>query len=79
MPNDLHVLAALGIDPAHLDPAPDGPLRYSGDRDRIPPAGHYPCSSCGAPAVATCRRSIPGLGLRWQDSCRNCMIAGWSV
>ncbi|MFD5795579.1 hypothetical protein ACFWIO_18975 [Streptomyces diastatochromogenes] len=79
MRDDLQILATLGIDPARLDPAPGGPLRYSGSRDRISPPGRYPCSACGEPAVATCRRTIPGLGLRWQDSCRDCMIAGWRL
>ncbi|MFF8432345.1 hypothetical protein ACF07Y_45960 [Streptomyces sp. NPDC016566] len=77
MRDDLQILTALGIDPATLDPAPDGPLRYAGSRERIHPPGRHPCSACGAPAVATCRRTIPDLGLRWQDSCRDCMIAGW--
>ncbi|MGW7824460.1 hypothetical protein ACWGLF_41755 [Streptomyces puniciscabiei] len=79
MLNDLQILTALGIDPLALDPAPDGPLRHSGARERIDPPGRYPCSACGAPAVATCRRTIPGLGLRWQDSCRNCVIARWTL
>ncbi|MEU6366616.1 hypothetical protein ABZ876_12980 [Streptomyces sp. NPDC046931] len=34
MRDDLWILRALGIDPAKLDPAPDGPLRYSGARDQ---------------------------------------------
>ncbi|MFF4044982.1 hypothetical protein [Streptomyces sp. NPDC001816] len=79
MRDDLQILTALGIAPSALDPAPGGPLRFSGGRDRITPPGRYPCSACGAPAVATCRRTIPGLGLRWQDSCRDCMIAGWAL
>ncbi|MFE5407010.1 hypothetical protein ACFQ9Z_38185 [Streptomyces sp. NPDC056580] len=79
MRDDLHVLAALGIDPATLDPAPGGPLRYSGVRDRSHPPGRHRCSACGAPAVATRRLHAPGLGLRWQDSCRDCMIAGWKL
>ncbi|MEV7684442.1 hypothetical protein [Streptomyces bungoensis] len=77
--DDLYVLAAFGIDPARLDPAPDGPLRYSGAGDRIHPPGRHSCSACGTLAVATRRVHVPGLGLRWQDSCRDCMVAAWKL
>ncbi|GGU84382.1 hypothetical protein GCM10010260_16790 [Streptomyces filipinensis] len=73
MRDDLQILTALGIDPVAPDPAPDGLRHYSVARDRIHPPGRHRRSACGAPAVATCRRSIPGLGLRWQDSSRDCM------
>ncbi|MBA2951784.1 hypothetical protein [Streptomyces himalayensis] len=53
----------------------------SGYRARIYP--HSPtrarCSSCGELAVATRIVDVPGLGLRWHDSCRNCMIAGFKL
>ncbi|MDT0467107.1 MULTISPECIES: hypothetical protein [Streptomyces] len=75
MRDDLQILAALGIDPARLDRALEGPGRHSGYQARITPPTRRPCSRCGAPAVATCRRTIPGLGRRWQDSCRDCMVA----
>lgn len=72
MLDDVQILTALGIDPASLDPAPDVPPRLSGWQARVHPLSlmRRPCSACGEPAVATCRRAVPGLGLRWQDSCR---------
>ncbi|GHF13678.1 hypothetical protein GCM10014715_81580 [Streptomyces spiralis] len=81
MRDDLRTLAALGIDPASLDPAPDGPLRHPSSRARIHPLSpdHKRCSSCAAPAVATCRLDLPGFGLRWLDSCRDRMIAGFEL
>lgn len=79
MRDDLQILAALGIDPTRLDPAPDGPLRHSGYQARINPPTQAACSSCGAPAIATCRLTIPGLGRRWKDACRDCLLARWSA
>ncbi|WP_060905262.1 hypothetical protein [Streptomyces scabiei] len=79
MVSDLARLARLGIDPAVLEPAPVGPLRYSGYQSRIGPGpSHRSCSACGAPAVATRRIEVDGL-LRWLDSCRDCMVAGAQV
>ncbi|GGJ50460.1 hypothetical protein [Streptomyces brasiliensis] len=79
MRDDMRILAALGIDPAALEPAPEAPLRLSGWQARIHPLSltRRPCSSCGAPATATQVVSVPGSGLRWRDSCRNCMLAGF--
>ncbi|MDX2528072.1 hypothetical protein [Streptomyces europaeiscabiei] len=75
MASDLDRLARLGVDPAALEPAPDGPLRHSGYQARITPgARHRGCSACGKPAVATRRVEVDGL--RWLDSCRGCMVAG---
>lgn len=75
MARDLDRLAILGVDPAALEPAPDGPLRSSGYQDRITPGpSHRACSLCGRPAVAT--RRVEADGLRWLDSCRDCMLAG---
>ncbi|MER6984902.1 hypothetical protein [Streptomyces carpinensis] len=78
---DLLALAFLGIDPARLDPAPAGPPRTTGYRARIYP--HSPtrahCSSCGEPAIATRIVDLTGLGLRWHDWCRNCMVAGFKL
>jgi hypothetical protein len=73
MVSDLDRLTLLGIAPAVLEPAPAGPLRYSGYQSRISPGpSHRSCSACGAPAVAT--RRIEVEGLRWLDSCRDCML-----
>jgi hypothetical protein len=79
MRDDTRILDALGIDPAALEPAPDVPPRLSGWQARVHPLSwmRRPCSSCGEPAVATQVLSVPGLGLRWRDSCRDCMIAGF--
>jgi hypothetical protein len=75
MGGDVGRLAFLGVDPAALDPAPDGPLRRSGYQARINPGlSRRGCSVCGKPAVAT--RRIEVAGLRWLDSCRDCMLAG---
>lgn len=75
MASDLDRLTLLGIDPAVLEPAPAGPLRYSGYRCRIGPGpSRRSCSACGRPAVATRRIEVDGL--RWLDSCRDCMVAG---
>ena len=77
MPTDQQRLAFLGVNPAHLDPAPSDP-RAPGWRDRV--AYGQPtrrgCCSCRALAVATRIVDIPGLGRRWHDQCRDCMIAG---
>lgn len=74
MVDDLDRLARLGVDPATLEPAPDGPLRRSGYRARIIPGpSRRLCSACGKPAVAT--RRVDVQGLRWLDSCRDCMLA----
>ncbi|MBA4865986.1 hypothetical protein H1V43_32510 [Streptomyces sp. PSKA54] len=53
----------------------------SGYQARIYPHSPTParCSSRGEPAVATRIVDVPGLGLRWHDSCRNCMIAGFKL
>lgn len=78
MVDDLDRLARLGVDPAVLEPAPDGPLRHSGYRARITLGpSHRPCSACGKPAVAT--RRVDAGALRWLDSCRDCMLAGARV
>jgi hypothetical protein len=75
MVDDTDRLALLGVNPDALEPAPGGPLRYSGYRARITPGpSRRACSACGAPAVAT--RRIDVHGLRWLDSCRYCMITG---
>ncbi|MDX2757937.1 hypothetical protein [Streptomyces europaeiscabiei] len=75
MVDDLDRLARLGVDPAALEPAPDWPLRRSGYQARITPgSSRRGCSACGKPAVAT--RRIEADGLRWLDSCRDCMVAG---
>ncbi|MGW5477726.1 hypothetical protein [Streptomyces sp. NPDC004008] len=77
---DLQALAHLSIDPAQLQPAPAGPLRATGFQTRIHPGpSRRPCSACGQPAVATRIVDVPGLGLRWHDSCRDCMIAGFEL
>ena len=74
MASDLDRLTRLGVDPARLEPAPDGPLRHSGYQTRINPGpGHRNCSACGEPAVATCRLRVPDP--RWLDTCRDCMVA----
>ncbi|MFQ6148678.1 hypothetical protein ACLMNJ_37435 [Streptomyces seoulensis] len=80
MPDDLRVLTVLGIDPHVLEAAPDGPSRRAGFQVRIHPLSpeRRCCSSCGALAVATRRLDVPGLGLRWVDACRDCMIAAWT-
>ena len=75
MADNLDRLARLGVDPAALEPAPDGPLRRSGYRASIAPGpSHRLCSTCGKPAVAT--RRVDVQGLRWLDSCRGCMLGG---
>lgn len=75
MVSDVDRLEFLGVDPAALESAPDGPLRHSGYRPRITPGpDRRRCSACGAPAVAT--RRVDVRGLRWLDSCRDCMVAG---
>lgn len=75
MVDDLDRLARLGVDPAALEPAPNGPLRRSGYQARITPGpSHRLCSTCGKPAVATRRVEVDGL--RWLDSCRDCMLTG---
>lgn len=75
MVSDVDRLTLLGVDPAALEPAPDGPLRHSGYRVRITPSpDRRRCSACGTPAVATRRVNVQGL--RWLDSCRDCMVAG---
>ncbi|MER6979377.1 hypothetical protein [Streptomyces carpinensis] len=72
---------SFGIGPARLDPAPAEPVRKTGYRPRIHP--HSPtrarCSSCGEPAVATRIVDVPGPGLRWHDSCHDCMVAGFKL
>ncbi|MEV7130118.1 hypothetical protein [Streptomyces sp. NPDC093260] len=80
MPDDLRVLTVLGIDPHALEAAPDGPSRHSGYQARIHPLSpeRQCCSACDDPAVATRRLDVPGLALRWLDSCRDCMIAAWT-
>jgi hypothetical protein len=77
MVSDLERLAFLGIDPAHLESAPDDP-RAPGWRERVAygEPTRRPCCSCRALAVATRVVDIPGLGRRWLDQCRDCMIAG---
>ena len=77
MRTDLQLLAALGVDPATLDEAPDGMLHRTGWQARVHPLSptRRPCTTCGAPAYATCRLDLPELGLRWLDSCRDHMLA----
>ncbi|SOD80183.1 hypothetical protein SAMN06272781_6909 [Streptomyces sp. 1222.2] len=78
MASDLDRLALLGVAPAVLEPAPAGPLRYSGYQSRISPGrSRRSCSACGKPAVATRRIDVDGL--RWLDSCRDCMLIGMRV
>jgi hypothetical protein len=75
MGSELERLARLGVDPTVLEPAPGGPLRHSGYRARLTPGpSRRSCSACGAPAVAA--RRVDVNGLRWLDSCRDCMVAG---
>lgn len=75
MVDDRDRLGLLGVDPAELETAPDGPLRQAGYRARITPGpSRRLCSACGSPAVAT--RRVDADGLRWLDSCRDCMLAG---
>ena len=78
---DLDTLQFLGIAPASLEPAPAGPLRTTGYQARITPhsASRASCSACGHPAVATRIVDVPGLGLRWHDSCRDCMLTGYKL
>ena len=76
---DLAALALLGVDPNRLDQAPPGPPRTTSYQTRINPPTQRPCSACGEPAVATRIVDVPGLGLRWHDSCRNCMLAGFRL
>ncbi|WP_030180467.1 hypothetical protein [Streptomyces sp. NRRL S-813] len=75
---ELQALAFLGVNPAQLDPAPAGPLRTTGYQARIHPLSptRARCAACGEPAIATQIVDVPGLGLRWHDSCRDCMVAG---
>jgi hypothetical protein len=75
MVDDTDRLALLGANPEALEQAPGGSLCYSGygARSTTGPSRRA-CSACGAPAVAT--RRIDVQGLRWLDSCRNCMITG---
>jgi hypothetical protein len=75
MVSDLDRLGFLGVDATMLEPAPDGPLRSSGYQARITPGpSRRLCSVCGKAAVAT--RRVDAAGLRWLDSCRDCMLAG---
>ncbi|MFM9589935.1 hypothetical protein ACKI1J_14560 [Streptomyces scabiei] len=75
MVSDRDRLDLLGVAPAELETALDGPLRQAGYRARITPGpSRRLCSACGNPAVAT--RRVEAGGLRWQDSCSDCMLAG---
>ncbi|MCQ9178361.1 hypothetical protein KMT30_04830 [Streptomyces sp. IBSBF 2953] len=76
MPSDVELLAFLGVDAATLDPAPADPCA-PGWRHRVAygQPSRRGCCSCRALAVATRIVSVPGLGRRWHDQCRDCMIA----
>lgn len=76
---ELAALAALGIDPAALEPGPDDLLQAPGWRERVYPDSptRRPCSCCGVPASFTRLVPLPGLGPRWIDYCRPHMSASW--
>lgn len=76
---ELAALAALGVDPADLEPGPDDVIRAPGWRDRVYPDSptRKPCSACGVPAMSTRLVPLPGLGPRWIDACRTHMLARW--
>lgn len=78
MRRDLETLAFLAIDPALLEPAPAGPPRHADWWPRIDiySPTRKRCSSCRALAVSTRTVDVPGLGWRWQDKCRDCLVAG---
>lgn len=73
-------LAALGINPATLQPAPSARPRSSVWRARLTPPDPAPCSVCGAPAAATRIITLDDQPL-YLDLCRDDMLhaAGWRV
>lgn len=77
MVSDLERLTFLGIDPARLEPAPEHPTRADWwPRIDIHSPERRCCCSCRALAVATRVVDVPGLGQRWHDQCRDCMVVG---
>jgi hypothetical protein len=67
--DDIALLHRLGVNLATLDQAPEQP-RTADARTRY----GLPCSTCGAPAVATTTVTVSASS-RWLDSCRDHMIA----
>jgi hypothetical protein len=79
--SEFDVLAALGIDPQALEAGPDDVVRAPGWQARVYPDSpdRKGCSTCGQPATFTRLVSLPRLGPRWVDECRDHMIAGWNL
>jgi hypothetical protein len=70
---DADLLRTLGIDPAALDPAPPWAPWRGTAVERLD--GGHRCARCGQPARATRVVDVPGLGLRWLDTCRTHFLA----
>ncbi|MFG3136157.1 hypothetical protein ACGFZA_08025 [Streptomyces sp. NPDC048211] len=70
---DADLLQSLGVDPAHLDPAPPWTPRGTAEIGRL--KARHPCLRCGAQSTVAGAVDVPGLGRRWVDRCMPCLVA----